>query len=852
MTLVIIQCRLGSTRLPSKALLPLGSQTCIEWTLSAMKKVQCDEYYLATDQASYSQLFPLAEKNGWKCFAGSENDVLDRFCSLIRLIEQKHGQKVAWIVRATGDNPFLFYDSAQNLLNEAAELRSQGYSCDYCTYSGLPHGSGVEILNAQSLLQSQSLTQDPYDTEHVGPALYNHTDVWTCFFLPAPQQWNHPELRTTIDTYDDYRRAIRIVTYVSSCTPETSFEKDPFRTEQILSACEKPWIQNPVLCIPQTKTGFGTGHAKRMISLASKLKCDILIPEDSSSAVKDLIQKALDKKDIEAFQIISSVEPFQRKKSFSLVVTDYFKLSEKDSLTFSALGPLVSVDESLNKNNAVEYLIEIIPSISQRDCNLKNIMLLDLPEMTEKRIVTNKIPLKVLVSIGGEDPASLSYKAALACAQAASQIFSCFLIDVITNNNEEFLNRLQKEAPHLINTISFMRPVQDLSARLKEYNLVISHYGLTAFETCSLNIPLILLETTKLHGALAKKYGFAFLSNKNLTAKGFFTLLIKPDNLKPAHPDFASLYKRDCKEKKEKLPEVIQSLLTGSEHVCPLCGKKNGFDVIVCRTENKTVRRCRSCSILYPSWTSGGALNYNKTYFFEEYKKQYGKTYLQDFDQIKQNGSLRVTRIKKLLHGSSNRTVLDVGCAYGPFLAAVKEAGFIPLGTDISSDAADYVADVLKIPSCTAVFPQIDIEKEFNVKSLDALTMWFVIEHFQQLDSVLKKTHSILNDGGVFAFSTPNASGVSARFSPKKFFSQSPLDHFTLWEMPKCRKILKRYGFTVRKIVCTGHHSERFPIIQKTGAHKGSLLFSLCTVLSKVFSLGDTFEVYCIKFSNKL
>ncbi|HOE09216.1 MAG TPA: acylneuraminate cytidylyltransferase, partial [Treponemataceae bacterium] len=112
MTLVIIQCRLGSTRLPSKALLPLGSQTCIEWTLSAMKKVQCDEYYLATDQASYSQLFPLAEKNGWKCFAGSENDVLDRFCSLIRLIEQKHGQKVTWIVRATGDNPFLFYDAA--------------------------------------------------------------------------------------------------------------------------------------------------------------------------------------------------------------------------------------------------------------------------------------------------------------------------------------------------------------------------------------------------------------------------------------------------------------------------------------------------------------------------------------------------------------------------------------------------------------------------------------------------------------------------------------------------------------------------------------------------------------------
>ena len=35
---VIVQCRLSSTRLPGKALLPLGGKTILEWTLASMKK----------------------------------------------------------------------------------------------------------------------------------------------------------------------------------------------------------------------------------------------------------------------------------------------------------------------------------------------------------------------------------------------------------------------------------------------------------------------------------------------------------------------------------------------------------------------------------------------------------------------------------------------------------------------------------------------------------------------------------------------------------------------------------------------------------------------------------------------
>ena len=80
---VIVQCRLSSTRLPGKALLMLSGRPVLGWALSSMKKVEADYYYVATDEASYKSVLPVCEEFGFKCFAGSADDVLKRFCDLL-------------------------------------------------------------------------------------------------------------------------------------------------------------------------------------------------------------------------------------------------------------------------------------------------------------------------------------------------------------------------------------------------------------------------------------------------------------------------------------------------------------------------------------------------------------------------------------------------------------------------------------------------------------------------------------------------------------------------------------------------------------------------------------------------
>ncbi|MBQ3798839.1 MAG: acylneuraminate cytidylyltransferase, partial [Treponema sp.] len=197
-TVVIVQCRLSSTRLPRKALLPLGGKSLLEWTLAAMKKVKADAYFLATDVDSGPELEGIAKAAGYSFYAGSKDDVLDRFVKTIEL------SNADVVVRATADNPFLFYEAASALLDEYRE-REGSSPVDYISWTGLPHGSGVEIFNARSLVSAAPQTDSPYDHEHVGPALYNHADKFSCLFLRAPKEFYYPDLRTTVDVYADYR-----------------------------------------------------------------------------------------------------------------------------------------------------------------------------------------------------------------------------------------------------------------------------------------------------------------------------------------------------------------------------------------------------------------------------------------------------------------------------------------------------------------------------------------------------------------------------------------------------------------------------------------------------------------------
>ncbi len=810
---VIIQCRISSSRLPGKALKKLGGKTVFEWTMDSMKKVGAGNYIVVTDEESFPKLQPLAFLHGWKIVKGPLEDVLERFCIAIR----KFGCKT--VLRATADNPFLFYEAAQALVDEYFK-QNQIQKCDYMTWTGLPHGSGVEIFDAESLLKAAEETKDPYDHEHVGPALYNHKTRFTSLFYKAPARFYFPEYRTTIDTPSDYRRAAAVVSKLSNGKAPFS----PYTTEEIISAVSDPDVHDTILFFPSTKKGHGTGHLRRCLESAKKSECFVYIPEnpeleETESIVSEFIESGLNPGQI--------IHTFPEQNEFALIVADLFKMDSETAQKLSEVANLVDIDDGGDFYFFSDYLIDIIPSFG----------ISRVPNLTEEGFITKPEAKKtcrpqeiqtVLVSVGGEDPAELSLLAANYFSSAGKKV--------------TVISSMKENLPEIKN-VSFVPPVPCLREKLCEFDLVATHYGLTAFEALAAGCAVVLLPTSKLHENLSKKYGFAVLSAeelKNPPSAHYF------DEIEKFFPQ--EITEKICR-RQESLSDFVKKLSHGKKYFCPVCGKSENVDEVVARTPERTFRRCAGCGIIYISWNSSLPMKYEKEYFAEQYKKQYGRTYLEDFDFIKKNCVKRIQEINGMLKlkRTSSPRILDIGCAYGPFLSAAQENGWQAYGTDVSKDAVEYVRKNLLLPAVVSAFPDFDAASEFGINQFEAVSMWFVIEHFSDLKSVLEKVSSLVKKGGIFAFSTPSAEGISGKTNEKSFFEKSPSDHFSVWEPSKAQKILSKFGFSVEKIVSTGHHPERFPSVKKRGAKKNGIIFNACEKISHVLKLGDTCEIYCRK-----
>ncbi|MDR0598586.1 MAG: NTP transferase domain-containing protein [Treponema sp.] len=196
MTALILQGRMDSSRLPGKSLLPLGGEPLIYRVMEALASVPWDLQVLACPDDCGDLFRPLAARAGFELFTGPKDDVLARYCGAIR----RH--KPDRVVRATGDNPFVFADAAALLAEEAVAL-----GADYGGYAGLPLGAGVEALGVEALLRAEREASRPEEREHVSPYLYAHPERFLLHRPLAPPPWRDPSLRLTVDTAEDYRRA---------------------------------------------------------------------------------------------------------------------------------------------------------------------------------------------------------------------------------------------------------------------------------------------------------------------------------------------------------------------------------------------------------------------------------------------------------------------------------------------------------------------------------------------------------------------------------------------------------------------------------------------------------------------
>lgn len=209
MRAVILQARLDSSRLPQKAVLQLGAVPLVVRVMNALKQIPADVHVLACPEDCRDQFDPLAQKSSFQLFIGSKDDVLGRYCAAIRCF------KPDYVVRATGDNPFVFSDAAAVIADEAEALKA-----DYAAYTGLPYGAGVEAVASEALLKAERESTKKFDREHVCPYLYANPERFMLHRPLAPLFWRAPSCRLTVDTREDYEAALHLNTLIQKNIPQ--------------------------------------------------------------------------------------------------------------------------------------------------------------------------------------------------------------------------------------------------------------------------------------------------------------------------------------------------------------------------------------------------------------------------------------------------------------------------------------------------------------------------------------------------------------------------------------------------------------------------------------------------------
>ena len=210
-TLIIVQARMTSTRLPGKVLLPLAGEPMLTRLVERLRRVQrADGIVIATTtNATDDPIAALCSQLGMPCHRGSEHDVLSRYADAARL----HGADT--VVRITSDCPLI----DPSLIDQVIAVHEEGDS-DYVSNMlppTWPYGMAVEVFSAAALAQAHAEATQAAEREHVTPFLYWHPERYRLRNVASPVDLSQHSW--SVDTPEDYALVGRLFDHLMPTHP---------------------------------------------------------------------------------------------------------------------------------------------------------------------------------------------------------------------------------------------------------------------------------------------------------------------------------------------------------------------------------------------------------------------------------------------------------------------------------------------------------------------------------------------------------------------------------------------------------------------------------------------------------
>ncbi len=193
--------------------------------------------------------------------------------------------------------------------------------------------------------------------------------------------------------------------------------------------------------------------------------------------------------------------------------------------------------------------------------------------------------------------------------------------------------------------------------------------------------------------------------------------------------------------------------------------------------------QCEQCGLVYanPRGASAEVL--------QAYEAVEDPLYLQEREGRVITFREHLKPIHKLTGEPNGRRLLDVGAFIGVFVEVAREAGWAAEGIELSAWAARHAQQ-----NGLAVKQGTLASGGWPDESFEAVTMWDVIEHFDNPLGELTHAFRLLKPGGVIVIHTIDVGSVTAKLMGERWPFLMEM-HVMFFSRPTLRAMLEKVGF---------------------------------------------------------
>lgn len=237
---VFIQVRMGSSRLPGKALLELGGRTCLSHVITRAQQARTIRHVIVctSTDAEDAVLLREAEVRRAGSFTGSRDNCLERFLDCA----ERHGSEI--VVRVCGDSPLM---PAPFIDDVVTHLRETG--AGYARVVSVPVGTSVEAFTVCALERALVAAVDPSLSDDLTYFIGRSEINEVTRFEPADTSLQRPDLILALNRAQD----LTLLRTVFTCASHG----DDVSLEEVIAFLDdhpdvrdsnKPYVQKATRC----------------------------------------------------------------------------------------------------------------------------------------------------------------------------------------------------------------------------------------------------------------------------------------------------------------------------------------------------------------------------------------------------------------------------------------------------------------------------------------------------------------------------------------------------------------------------------------------------------------------------